>query len=209
MRIAIFRKRKEKSKMQFGQAGRLIRRFGKSGSMTIFVMIVLLGIYMSVANAGPVFASVTEPKKVTGDLVPVGSRVSAPNFALTDVDGRTITLSQYKGKVVLLDFWATTCGGCKIEIPWYVEFDRKYRNKGLRLIGIDMYGESPGVVESFMAKAGMKYSVAIGTDALGDKFGVKEMPLTLLIDRNGKIALSHAGIVDKAEFENDIQALLR
>ena len=72
-----------------------------------------------------------------------------------------------------------------------------------------MYGESPEVVKSFMAKSGMTYPVAIGTDALGDRFGVKEMPLTLLIDRTGRIALSHVGIVDRMKFEHDIQALLQ
>jgi cytochrome c biogenesis protein CcmG/thiol:disulfide interchange protein DsbE len=110
---------------------------------------------------------------------------------------------------VLLDFWAVECGGCKVEIPWYVAFDKIYRDKGLALIGIDMYGESPDVVKTFMAKARMNYRVAIGNDALGERFHVEEMPLTLLIDRSGRVALSHAGIVDKTQFENDIQELLQ
>jgi thiol-disulfide isomerase/thioredoxin len=110
---------------------------------------------------------------------------------------------------VLLDFWAVECGGCKVEVPWYVEFDRKYRDKGLALIGIDTYGESLDKVKPFMAKVGRDYPVAIGNDALGERFHVEEMPLTLLIDRNGRIAVSHAGTVDKAQFENDIQELLQ
>ena len=142
-------------------------------------------------------------------LIPVASRVAAPDFALTDVNGRKITLLQSRGKVVLLDFWAVECGGCKVEVPWYVEFDRKYRDKGLALIGIDMYGESLDKVKPFMAKVGRDYPVAIGNDALGERFHVEEMPLTLLIDRSGRIAVSHAGIVDKAQFENDIQELLQ
>jgi peroxiredoxin len=133
----------------------------------------------------------------------------APDFTLTDVQGRTIRLSQYKGKVVLLDFWAVSCGGCKVEIPWYVEFDTKYHRRGLALIGIDMYGENPDIVRPFMAKSGMKYPVAIGTDAIGNQFGIKEMPLTLLIDRKGRVAVSHAGIVNKVQFENNIQKLLQ
>jgi peroxiredoxin len=142
-------------------------------------------------------------------LIPAGSRVVAPDFTLTDLNGRTIALSQFRGKVVLLDFWAVECGGCKVEIPWYVAFDRIYRDKGLALIGIDMYGESPDVVRTFMAKSHMNYQVAIGNDALGERFHVEEMPLTLLIDRSGRMALSHAGIVDKTQFENDIQELLK
>jgi thiol-disulfide isomerase/thioredoxin len=142
-------------------------------------------------------------------LIPAASRVAARDFTLTDVQGKAITLSKYKGKVVLLDFWATTCGGCKIELPWYVEFDHRYRDKGLLVIGLDMYGETPEVIKPFIAKWKMNYPVAIGTDEIGDRFGLKEMPLTLLIDRNGKIAISHTGIVDKAAFEEDIQRLLR
>jgi peroxiredoxin len=141
--------------------------------------------------------------------IPRGSRVEAPDFTITDVRSKKISLSQYRGKVVLLDFWGVACGGCKVEIPWYVEFDRRYRNKGLSLIGIDMYGESPEVVKPFMAKWHMDYPVAIGSDALGEKFHVEAMPLTLLIDRSGRIAMSHAGVVDKAQFEHDIQELLQ
>lgn len=171
--------------------------------------IMLLGISSASSGADPHPAPANVVKGVANGLIPTGSRKPAPDFTLTDVQGRTITLSQYKGKVVLLDFWAVACGGCKIEIPWYVEFDRKYHTKGLVLIGIDMYGESVPVVKTFMAKAGMQYPVAIGTDALGNKFGVKEMPLTMLIDRNGLVAVSHAGIVNKAAFESAIQLLLQ
>jgi cytochrome c biogenesis protein CcmG/thiol:disulfide interchange protein DsbE len=142
-------------------------------------------------------------------VIPVAARTVAPDFSLTDVSGKQITLSSYKGRVVLLDFWAVDCGGCKIEVPWYVEFDGKYRDKGLSLIGLDMYGESPSKIKPFMAQAHMEYPVAVGTDALGEKFGLTAMPLTLLIDRGGRIAVSHAGIVDKAAFERDIQLLLQ
>jgi hypothetical protein len=81
--------------------------------------------------------------------------------------------------------------------------------EGLALLEIDTYGESPDMVKTFMEKAPMNYRVAIGNDALGERFHVEEMPLTLLIDRSGRIALSHAGIVDKTEFEKVIQELLQ
>ena len=150
-----------------------------------------------------------QPAKTAGEeLIPASRRVIAPDFTLTDVYGKEITLSKYRGRVVLLDFWATTCGGCKIELPWYVDFNSKYRNQGLSLIGLDMYGESADVIKPFMVKWHMSYPVAIGTDALGERFGLREMPLTLLIDRNGRIAVSHAGIVDRATFESDVQRLL-
>lgn len=141
-------------------------------------------------------------------LISPALRKPAPGFNLTGVNGRAVTLAHDRGKVVLLDFWAVDCGGCKIEIPWYVDFDRRYRGQGLSLIGIDMYGESPEKIRPFMAKSHMDYPVAVGTDALGARFHLTEMPLTLLLDRKGRIAIAHAGIVDRAQFENDIRALL-
>lgn len=149
------------------------------------------------------------PKGSAYALIPADSRAAAPDFTVTDLSGKAISLSQFRGKVVLLDFWAVDSGGCKVEIPWYVAFDTTYRNQGLASIGIDMYGESPDVVRTFMEKAHMNYLVAIGNDALGERFHVEEMPLTLLIDRSGRMALSHAGIVDRALFEKDIQELLQ
>ena len=151
----------------------------------------------------------TSPGKSASELIPAGSRRDAPDFALTDVWGKELKPSQYKGRVVLLDFWATTCGGCKIELPWYVDFDKTYRDRGLSVIGLDMYGESPEVIKPFLTKWKMRYPVAVGTDALGERFNLQEMPLSLLIDRKGRIAVSHAGIVDRAAFERDIQTLLR
>jgi peroxiredoxin len=141
-------------------------------------------------------------------LTPLAARKFAPDFALTDVLGHPISLAQFRGKVVLLDFWAVDCGGCKIEIPWYVQFDRTYRSQGLALIGLDMYGETPQKILPFMQQSHIDYSIAVGTDAIGSRFGVTQLPLTLLIDRQGRIAVAHAGIVDHARFESDIQQLL-
>jgi len=151
---------------------------------------------------------VVSPANGSLALMPPVQRKMAPTLVLTDLNGRRIDLVRDRGKVVLLDFWAVDCGGCKVEIPWYVDFDRKYRREGLALIGIDMYGEAPAKIVPFMAKAHMDYPVAVGTDAIGQRFGVTAMPLTLLIDRRGKIAVAHAGIVNRAQFENDIRALL-
>jgi cytochrome c biogenesis protein CcmG/thiol:disulfide interchange protein DsbE len=135
-------------------------------------------------------------------------RKPAPDFSLKDANGRTITLSAYKGKVVLLDFWATWCGGCKVEIPWYVEFDKKYRARGLAVIGVSMDDQGMKVVKPFLAQKGIEYAVVIGNEALAKKYNLESMPLTLLIDRNGRIAVSHAGVVNKDEFESRIKELL-
>jgi peroxiredoxin len=142
-------------------------------------------------------------------LIPSASRQPAPELNLTDISGKNLNLSQYRGKVVLLDFWAVDCGGCVIEIPWYVEFDQKYHDKGLQLIGLDMYEESPAKIKPFMEKSQMQYPVAVGNDEIRKRFHADELPKTMLIDRNGRVAVSHVGIVDKAAFERAIQELLK
>ena len=83
-------------------------------------------------------------------LAPVQARQPAPDLNVSDIAGNKIALSQYRGKVVLLDFWAVDCGGCVIEIPWYVQFDKKYRDQGLQVIGLDMYEEAPSYIKPFM-----------------------------------------------------------
>ena len=142
-------------------------------------------------------------------LIPSQSRQPAPDLNLTDIAGASLSLSAYRGKLVLLDFWAVDCGGCVTEIPWYVEFDKKYHDKGLQLIGIDMYGESPAYIKPFMQKAHMDYPVAVGNDDIGKRFQADQLPKTMLIDRQGRIAVAYVGIVDKAKFEGDIEELLK
>ena len=142
-------------------------------------------------------------------LAPEAQRKAAPDFTLTDAMGQPLTLSAYKGKVVLLDFWATWCGGCKLEIPWYVEFDQKYRSKGLAVIGVSMDEEGMRIVKPFLPLKKIEYPVVIGNEALAKQYNLTSMPLTLLIDRNGKIAVAHTGVVDKDGFENHIRSLLR
>ena len=115
------------------------------------------------------------------------TRKTVPDFALTDQNGGTLRLSNYRGRVVLLDFWATWCHGCKTEIPWYMEFEDKYKQHGLAVIGVSMDADGWKSVKPFIAEKKMNYDVVIGSDALGQKFGLNNMPLTLLIDRNGKI----------------------
>jgi cytochrome c biogenesis protein CcmG/thiol:disulfide interchange protein DsbE len=157
-------------------------------------------------------------KAATDTLLPKGQRRIAPGFSLTDADGRELNLAGYRGKVVLLDFWATWCGGCKLEIPWYMEFDQKYRRQGLAVIGVSMDEDGWKAVRPFLAqerdpetggKTAMKYPVVIGNDALAKEYNLTSMPMTFLIDRKGKIALSHTGVVNKDDFEGHILQLLR
>jgi peroxiredoxin len=151
-------------------------------------------------------------------LIPGAQRKPAPNFILTDAKGDTINLATYKGKVVLLDFWATWCGGCKTEIPWYMEFDAKYKARGLAVIGVSMDEDGWKTVKPFLAldkdpetggHTAMKYPVVIGNERLAKQYNLTSMPMTLLIDREARIAVSHTGMVDKNDWESKIEALLK
>jgi peroxiredoxin len=190
-------------------AWRFSRALTLISSLLAFIAIGWAGAQVSAAQSAPGTAS---PAAINGSayaVIPAGSRMAAPDLTLIDINGKRLALSDYRGKVVLLDFWAVDCGGCKTEIPWYVDFDREYRSRGLALLGIDMYGETAEYIRPFMIKSHMNYRVAVGNDAIRERFHAGELPMTLLIDRKGRIAVSHIGIVDKAKFEQDIQQLLR
>jgi peroxiredoxin len=156
-----------------------------------------------------VTASFALPAGAPADLTPAGSRKTAPDFALRDSNSATVKLSAYKGRVVLLDFWATWCTGCKVEIPWYVEFQNKYKDSGLSVIGVSMDDDGWKSVKPFLQEHKINYPIVIGNSSLGDLFGFNSMPATLLIDRDGKIADMHVGMVDKAAFDSEIQTLLK
>lgn len=148
------------------------------------------------------------PAPAPSDLTAANSRKTAPDFTLSDSKGASIRLSDYKGRVVLLDFWATWCGGCKVEIPWYMEFQSKYQDSGLSVIGVSMDEDGWKSVKPFLEKTPMNYSVVVGNPDLAKLYDVDSMPMTLLIDRDGKIAASHVGMVDKDAFESEIQKLV-
>ena len=134
---------------------------------------------------------------------------AAPEFELKDADGKTVRLSDYKGKVVLLDFWATWCGPCKIEIPWFIEFERTYKDKGFAVIGVAMDDEGWTVVKPFISELAINYRILKGNDATGDLYGgIEALPTTFLIGRDGKIAASHVGLTGKDEFEDGIKKLM-
>lgn len=121
----------------------------------------------------------------------------------------SFSLSKYKGKVVLLNFWATWCHGCKLEIPWFMEFQKKYKHDGLVVIGVAMDEDGWKSVKPYLKERRINYRVVIGNEELAKRYGVAAMPVTVLIDREGKIAGSHAGVVDQAGFEAEIRSLLQ
>jgi peroxiredoxin len=141
---------------------------------------------------------------------PDKERKPAPDFALKDADGKVVHLADYRGKVVLLDFWATWCGPCKIEIPWFMEMQRKNKDKGFEVLGVAMDDEGWEAVKPFVTDLRVNYRVVIGNDATAELYGgVDALPTTFLIDREGKIAAVHVGLTSKKDFEDGVAELLQ
>lgn len=136
-------------------------------------------------------------------------RKKAPDFELKDSTGKSVKLSDYKGKVVLLNFWATWCGPCKIEIPWFMEFEQQFKDRGFAVVGVSMDEDGWGAVKPYLEDHKVNYRVLLGNDALSDLYGgVESLPTTFLIDREGRVAALHVGLVGKDTYQNDIQNLL-
>ncbi len=143
-------------------------------------------------------------------LKPDKDRKTAPDFELKDVNGKSVRLSDFRGKVVVLDFWATWCGPCKIEIPWFVEFERKYKDKGFAVLGVSEDEDGWTSVKPFVKEVGINYRVVIGNDRTTESFGgIEGLPTTFVIDREGKIAAVHVGLASKQDFEDAIEKLLQ
>jgi len=137
-----------------------------------------------------------------------GDHPLAPGFSLTDITGKPLRLNDYQGKVVMLDFWATWCGPCRIEIPGFIELQKRYGGQGFAVIGISMDDSSEPVVD-FYRELQMNYPVAVGNERLGELYGgVLGLPTTLLIGRDGRIYAKHVGATDIDVFEAEIKQLL-
>jgi peroxiredoxin len=150
----------------------------------------------------------TEPTGAPAALLPAAQREPAPQFALPDSTGRTMTMKSYRGKVLLLDFWATWCRGCKQEIPWFAEFSRKYGDKGVAVVGVSLDSDGWKVVTPFIKTAQVPYQIILGNDAVSKAYGIENMPDTFLIDRQGRVAAVYNGMVDKQNVEKNLRTML-
>ena len=145
---------------------------------------------------------------LSAEIAKPAARKPANDFSLPGRDGKPVKLSSLKGKVVLLDFWATWCTGCKVEIPWFIEFDKAYRAKGLAADGVAMDDEGWKKVEPYLKEHPISYTVVAGNFDAAGPYGITALPVTVLIDRAGRVAARHVGVVDRKAFEGELKQLL-
>jgi thiol-disulfide isomerase/thioredoxin len=136
--------------------------------------------------------------------------VAAPAWHLTDLDGHVLSSADFKGKVVVLDFWAVWCAPCKTEIPGYVDLQKKYGADGLVIIGVVYDKEEPARVKQFVDQYQVSYRIALGNDEIENAFGgMDSIPTTFLIDRDGIIRDRKVGTLSTAEYEKRILRYLK
>ena len=127
---------------------------------------------------------------------------SAPAWTLKNLDGKDVKFADFKGKVVVIDFWATWCGPCRGEIPGYIELQKKYGKDGLVIVGVSLDQKGPAHVKKFVEENGMNYTVVMADDAIVGAFGdFSSIPTTFLINRDGRIVHQKSGAWDHAEYE--------
>jgi cytochrome c biogenesis protein CcmG/thiol:disulfide interchange protein DsbE len=134
----------------------------------------------------------------------------APDFELKKVDGSgTVKLSDYRGRAVMINFWATWCGPCKIEMPWFIDLKKKYADQGFEILGVAMENTDPPEIKAFADKMGVNYVVLKGKEEMYAKYGDFEgLPTTFFIDKNGVITAEYQGLHSKSDFEDRIRESL-
>ena len=172
--------------------------------LAIVILAVTFMLYMGRRLAGPPRQGVVKGSALVGEV----RGQMAPDFELKDLDGRTIRLSDYRGKAVVLNFWATYCGPCKVEMPWFEEFQKQYAAQGLVVIGVSQ-DDSQDDVKKFIQQMGVHYIIVMGREAVDDAYGgIQFLPGTFYIDRNGRIVDRVFGLVGHGDIEANIKRSL-
>lgn len=139
----------------------------------------------------------------------MGYGTPAPDFTLETLDGKSLSLSSLRGKAVLVNFWATWCGPCKIETPWLVELQNRYGAEGLQIVGVAMDDSGKDEIARFAKDMGVNYPVLLGKEAVGEAYGgVPALPESFFIGRDGKIVDKIMGLEDRSEIENAVKKAL-
>jgi thiol-disulfide isomerase/thioredoxin len=135
--------------------------------------------------------------------------LTAPDFELQAVDGSSLKLSHLRGKAVLLNFWATYCAPCKVEMPWFVQLQNQYGPQGLQIVGVAMDDADAEDIAKFAKDLGVNYPILIGKEAVGITYGgVNVLPTTFFLDRNGKVVAREFGLQSRSVFVDHIKEAL-
>jgi len=133
----------------------------------------------------------------------------APDFALESLDGKTVHLSDLNGKAVLLNFWATWCQPCKVEMPWFEQLQKQYGPQGLQVIGIAMDDASKEDIAKYAKSLGVDYPILLGKEDVGDAYGgIQFLPATFYVGRDGKVVDKVFGLKGRAEIEDNVKKAL-
>ncbi len=167
-------------------------------ALTVAVLAMLAsGKYLDKSRGGQL--------RLIGDI----KGVAAPDFTLLTLDGQKVKLSDYRGKAVLLNFWATWCPPCKVEMPWFVDLQKQYSRDGLVVLGVAMDDSEPAQIAKFATDLGVNYTVLLGTDKVSDDYGdVQYLPTTFFIGRNGAIVDKLTGLLDRKDIEDSVKKAL-
>lgn len=141
-------------------------------------------------------------------LVAADERRAAEPIQLMDASGKVVDLASHRGQVVLVDFWATWCGGCKEELPWFQQFSDRYRRKGLSVLAVSVDEGGWPVVRKFVAPLGLTLKIVHDDTDTAKRYDLKELPAAFLIDRQGRVAAKYLGLIDRADMESNIKILL-
>ena len=145
------------------------------------------------------------PVKLLGDV----HGVPAPDFTLSSLDGNRVKLSDFRGKAVLLNFWATWCPPCKVEMPWFEDLQKQYGKDGLVVLGVAMDDSEPTMIAKFANELGVNYPVLLGTDKVSEDYGdVQYLPTTFYIARDGTIVDKMTGLLDRKDIEDAVKKTL-
>lgn len=170
----------------------------------------LVLVVVALVAAGMLYFGFHMSRRGGGSEIPrITKSGPAPDFTLETLDGKNMRLSDLRGKAVLLNFWATWCSPCKIEMPWFIELQNQYGSQGLQIVGVAMDDSSKEDIAKFAKEMGVNYPVLIGKEAVGDEYGgVPALPESFFIGRDGKIVDKIIGLKGKAEIEDSIKMAL-
>ncbi len=169
-------------------------------------------VVVAVVAAGMLYFGFHTARRSGTDHAPgvLGYGTPAPNFTLQTLDGKDVSLADFRGKAVLVNFWATWCGPCKIETPWLVELQNEYGSQGLQVVGVAMDDSGKDEIAKFAKDMGVNYPVLMGKESVGDAYGgVPVLPESFFVGRDGKIVDRILGLKGRGEIEDSVKKALK